>query len=272
MRRLSYILFTFIFALFTLCAIAQQPQYPDSGFTNKAEAKNLIVNGLKEGKWMDYIDIWGDTTTNVKDAFGYGLLVYKANKPLGVVRYYFESDTITGTNRGKFVYASPNIDVSQVTEMDCYDKGMLHSQVMYANGKKEGTQKTYFDDGKIQDITHNKNGRRNGMDDSYYENGKLSDEVPYINDTVNGVCKSYSERGVLVSEVPYTYNTINGVLKEYDTSGVLTKEVPYKMGKKNGVLKMYYFFSGKLQFEIPYVNDKLSGEAKHYDEKGDRIE
>lgn len=38
----------------TLSAFGQTP--PDSGFTNKAEAKNLMVNGLKEGKWIEYYD------------------------------------------------------------------------------------------------------------------------------------------------------------------------------------------------------------------------
>jgi hypothetical protein len=37
--------------LFSIAGFAQQ----DSGFTNKAEAKNLIVNGLKEGKWIEYM-------------------------------------------------------------------------------------------------------------------------------------------------------------------------------------------------------------------------
>ncbi len=246
--------------------------FAQNGFTNKAEATNKTVNGLKEGKWLQYIDIWGDTTTSAKEAFGYGLIEYKLNKPFGVVRYYFASDTITGTNRGKFVYAVPAIDLTDVVKTYYYDSGKLHSETTYANGKKDGVEKKYFADGKIQEEAPYKNGLMNGTDKTYYENGKLSDEVPYINDTVNGACNSYSARGALLSQVPYIHNILNGVLKEYDTSGVLTKEVPYVNGKKNGVLKMYYFFSGKLQFEIPYTDDKLSGTPKHYDENGNRIE
>ena len=29
-------------------------EYPDSGFTNKAEAKNEMKDSLKEGKWVEY--------------------------------------------------------------------------------------------------------------------------------------------------------------------------------------------------------------------------
>jgi len=28
----------------------------EQGFTNKAEAKNEKINGLKEGKWIEYLD------------------------------------------------------------------------------------------------------------------------------------------------------------------------------------------------------------------------
>lgn len=42
--------------LFTLNALGQQPEYPDSGFTNKKEAKNLMVNSKKEGKWLEYLE------------------------------------------------------------------------------------------------------------------------------------------------------------------------------------------------------------------------
>jgi antitoxin component YwqK of YwqJK toxin-antitoxin module len=256
---------------FSLASFAQKP-LPEDGFTDKNEATNKTVNGIKKGKWIQYIGIWGDTITNTKEAFGYGLIEYKLNKPIGVVRYYFTSDTITGTNRGKFVYAVPAIDLTDVRMVIYYDNGKLHSEAMYANGKKDGVEKKFFADGKLQEIIPYTGGKMNGTDKTYYENGNLSDEIPYVNDTVTGISKSYSERGLLLSEVPYSHDKINGVLREYDTSGVLTKEVPFVNGKKNGVLKMYYFFSGKLQFEIPYTDDKISGTTKHYDEKGNRIE
>jgi len=41
-----------LFFCFALAAIGQS-DYPDSGFTNKLEAKNQLVNGLKEGKWVE---------------------------------------------------------------------------------------------------------------------------------------------------------------------------------------------------------------------------
>ncbi len=74
--------------------------YADSGFTNKAEAKNVTINGLKDGKWMEYYNLETktsnsnpyETTINVPtadtNAMYYDLGVYKAGKLNGVVRYY----------------------------------------------------------------------------------------------------------------------------------------------------------------------------------------
>src|ERR1700728_4756526 len=51
MKRIILILSLFS----SLTVFGQQPEYPDSGFTNKAEARNLIMNGKEEGKWCEYI-------------------------------------------------------------------------------------------------------------------------------------------------------------------------------------------------------------------------
>jgi hypothetical protein len=77
---LSLILFLFV----TLSAFGQT----DTGFTNKAEAKNLMVNGMKEGKWIEYIDADNLVTTNKQKAQCYRLIVYKNDVAYGKVREY----------------------------------------------------------------------------------------------------------------------------------------------------------------------------------------
>src|ERR1700722_8015952 len=79
----------------TLTAIGQQPEYPDSGFTNKAEAKNLIVNGLKEGKWIEYFgnDVITNDTTSTTNTPYYRLTVYKASRTYGIEREYFNTES-----------------------------------------------------------------------------------------------------------------------------------------------------------------------------------
>ncbi|MGP8215607.1 MAG: hypothetical protein ACLQQ4_08600 [Bacteroidia bacterium] len=79
---------------FTLTSIGQQNPL-DSGFTNKAEAKNLVINGKKEGKWLEYIKRIQldniDVTNDTNLAGHYKLTIYRAGKPFGIMRQYYMS-------------------------------------------------------------------------------------------------------------------------------------------------------------------------------------
>jgi antitoxin component YwqK of YwqJK toxin-antitoxin module len=124
MRALIIILFVSI----TLAAFGQD--YPDSGFTNKAEAKNLMVNGLKEGKWIDY---YKDTivgigegrhskevpTTDTSKANEYHLTVYKKAQSIGTLRTY-------------------------------YKNGILKDETPQTYNKIDGVEKRYYETGKIE--------------------------------------------------------------------------------------------------------------------------
>lgn len=96
MRALFIVIVSLSFALI---AFGQQA-YPDSGFASKVEAKNLTVNGLKEGKWIEYYNLETKTqssnpymltvhipTTDTNSTY-YDLGIYKAGKLNGIVRYY----------------------------------------------------------------------------------------------------------------------------------------------------------------------------------------
>jgi antitoxin component YwqK of YwqJK toxin-antitoxin module len=88
---MKFFLIIFISLLTSLTAFGQVPEYHDSGFTNKAEAKNLTVNGLMEGKWIEYTNNTNDNFTNDTNSLYYRLSVYKDNKPIGVQRGYYKS-------------------------------------------------------------------------------------------------------------------------------------------------------------------------------------
>ena len=67
---MKHFLIILISISFTLTAFGQ-PEYPDSGFTDRTEAKNLMANGLKEGKWVEYWDDSNDTITKDTNASMY---------------------------------------------------------------------------------------------------------------------------------------------------------------------------------------------------------
>src|SRR5665213_1795900 len=151
-----------LFISLTFSAFGQQPEYSDSGFTNKAEAKNLIVNGLKEGKWIEWIlqnidniRITSDSTYAYEASY-YRLILYKKDKPTGIVRWY-------------------------------YMNGNLFSETPFTNGKENGLERQYYRSGELEHETKYANGKEVGIEKSYYASGKINDETPYIKGKINGI-------------------------------------------------------------------------------------
>ncbi len=143
----------------SLIAFGQQatPEYPDSGFTNKAEAKNQFVNKLKEGKWIDYMGRDGDTDN-------YMLTVYLKGIPIGISRIYINST-------GKIWLEKP-----------------------YVNGMENGIEKMYDSFGKLVLETPYVNDSANGVQKRYYSNGKILCKTVYKNN-IGTVPQYYKKDG-----------------------------------------------------------------------------
>jgi antitoxin component YwqK of YwqJK toxin-antitoxin module len=167
------------FLIFPGITVFAQPALQDStrpddqvgrGFTNKTEAKNIMLNGLKEGKWIEYLTV-NDNGTLMADSSSasfYRLTIYKAGKPCGVVKEY----TI---------------------------KGVLLSETPYSWGKRNGVSKEYCSrNGNLlyEDIYNN---GRHAMTKFYNENGKLQCVTTYY---VNKEFKteSFDEKGNAVKD------------------------------------------------------------------------
>ncbi len=55
----------------------------------KAEAKNVLLDSVKEGKWFEHIDTNGNITSNPNAPF-YSLTFYRHSKPSGMERTYYK--------------------------------------------------------------------------------------------------------------------------------------------------------------------------------------
>jgi len=185
MRTRYFILFVFFIS--NLQLVIGQINNIDSGFTNKSEAKDLKVNGLKEGKWFEYLDSASITTTDTNAPY-YCLRVYKSDKIRGLEREYYKSGKI----RGEFFYTK--------------------------SGSIDGISKTYYENGKIMNEAIFIKDTVNVMYKAFYENGNIEFEVPFINGKENGVYKHYTEDGVLSWEINYTDGKM-GERRDYDKNG-----------------------------------------------------
>jgi len=147
-----------LFLSFTLTAFAQQ----DSGFTNKAEAKNQLVNGQKEGKWNERVGEDNEPTNDTGFHY-YRLVIYKAGKPDGLSRQYFSD-------------------------------GILLREVPYKNGVINGMLKEYYLSGKLRIECPFTNAKLNGIYKRYSEDGNYIEETTYTNG-VKGPTKHYDIQG-----------------------------------------------------------------------------
>jgi antitoxin component YwqK of YwqJK toxin-antitoxin module len=165
-------LFLIIFASFTIGACQQE--------NSKEGAINQKVNGLKEGKWVQYVNELDSVVMDTNTPCFREITFYRAGIPYGESARYYKS-------------------------------GKLFAKSTYVNGKPMSALKAYYESGALLfETAPIISGRQNGTAKWYFENGKLQTEIPYINGKVNGTKKIYYESGQLKEEDPKTDDEING--------------------------------------------------------------
>jgi len=220
-----------LFILISLSIIAdafgQQTLPNDSGFTDKAEARNETVNGVKQGKWIEFVTERDQPVASEKETAFYTLIVYKDGLPFGIARKY--------------------------------DEGWLFSTTPYIKGRKNGIMRLYyFTNKKIKSEIPYVNDTIYGIRKDYYEaTCNLKCETPYSGNLMNGMQKSYRTDGKTISsEITFVSGKRNGLTREYYQDGKLQYEIPYSSDKKNGIEKMY-MENGELAWEATYTTGVL---------------
>jgi antitoxin component YwqK of YwqJK toxin-antitoxin module len=241
---------------FTLTAIGQQQAYPDSGFTNKAEAKNLTVNGKKEGKWLEYLE-----EERVEDTVE---AVSEWDTSHFYIRHTYISDKFTQDTNATFYRLTIYKEGVQFGIMrQYYRSGKLNWEINYSPYE----ERIYDENGKLMSSTANQNKSNVGMAKEYYENGKVRVPTPLIRQKGNGVAKGYYESGKLMEETPYINGLINGVEKDYYENGNIQSETPYRNDTISGVQK-YYYKNGKIWRKVDVIDNTYQGSISVYDSKG----
>ena len=168
-------------------SIACNNNIPEQGFTNKSEAKNEMVNGKREGKWIEYFsDDYGNTTSDSNNYFSYSLTVYRNGEPIGLERIYYKS--------GEREEVPHNNGRGNGVVKVFYKTGELKFEQPWENNALNGVLKAYYRSGELKCETPFKNGFENGVQKQYYESGKIKSETIYINGVKEGT-KNYDENG-----------------------------------------------------------------------------
>ena len=186
---------TIISTLLLVFTIGISSAFAQEGFTDKAEAKNEMKEGLKTGKWCTWLDNNSQVTADASNASYYCLAIYHGGKPSGKVRQFDMSDRLVSEN----IYFD-----GKLSDMRLYHvNGKLYLETPFSDGKKSGTVKVYYESGILMCETPYINGNKNGIEKTYYESGILMKETPYANGLKNGMEKNFMENGAVVSEVDY---------------------------------------------------------------------
>jgi len=209
--------------LLLTCAGLTAQNLPDSGFTDKSEAKNLTVNGLKEGKWIEYPYFTRPVHLKVPNYVDHPVKKYPDRPPI---------------NDGSY------------------------SLTIYHNGIPIGTVRGYFTNGILREVSYYSNGLLNGAHKVFYSNGNLCFVGNYINGKLNGEYRNYYMNCILSSTTTYKDDTIIGMSRTFYPSGKIECEIPFAHNKLNGV-EHYYYENGKLQYQATFANGKKETEKSY---------
>jgi len=270
--------------LYLICCsllMASLPAMAQNGFTNKAEAKNKMKNGIKDGKWIEYLDGNQQVTTGTPEYYSlaeYKDIDHQIEKCRKILSNCFSIPPVYGTRRIYYMSGILYKEVPYATDPHhlytesgvvkaYYKSGALWYEIPYINGVEKGVEKEYYENGKLLKEKPYPDGKRTGVEKAYFESGQLQMETPYTDSRIDGMEKVYFASGKLRSENPYTDSRIIGVAKEYYESGKLQKETPYANGQRSGLAKTYYE-NGKIHTETPFTDGNINGLRKEYFETG----
>ncbi len=143
------------FGYFVLPAMAQK------GFTSKAQAKNEMKNGVKNGNWLEYSDGTGKVVPDTSAPY-YNLTVYKKGLKNGLENEF--------SKNGKLICSLPYKDDKLNGTAKYYDsKGKLTGETSFKDNNLNGVQKTYYESGKVKSQTtwtNNQPGKTESFPDS----------------------------------------------------------------------------------------------------------
>lgn len=186
---------------------------------------------------------------------------YRNGKRHGPYTVFSETGEIISEGQ----YADGELDGLQ----KIYHEG-VRTEIVYANGKREGIEKTWYPSGQLMVETPWVNGVMEGSATFYYENGSIQATVPYYNNKIEGVQKSWHENGAPQGEETYSDNLLNGRSVFREPDGAVSMEFNYRNGTLDGV-QVWNHPDGTKAREITMLQGMPNGLWREWDERGNLI-
>lgn len=167
-----------------------------------------------------------------------------------------------------YVLAKDRVTPFDGTCQSCYRNGLVMEQITARQGKRDGTDTSYYSSGCIQSIQTFVVGIQHDKVSIYFDStGKIMKEVGFYMGKKNGTTIEYSRTGDTLVYINYLNENLNGEQREYDAEGNFYKSVFYVNGLLDGPHKTYDN-QGKLEMFLNYKEGKKHGKWTYYHPNG----
>ena len=122
----------------------------------------------------------------------------------------------------------------------CYRNGVLQERVTIKNGKRDGSDTSFFQSGCVQSVQAYVMGKMNGLNTVYFDStGRIEREVSYLLGKLNGKSLWYERSGDTIALKSYLNDIQHGEQRDYYPGGKIYKIVNYQNGLLNGSHKTF---------------------------------
>lgn len=146
----------------------------------------------------------------------------------------------------------------------CHRNGVVEQQITIVDGKRNGTDTSYFPSGCPYSSQTFVNGVIHGTSTSYFDStNRIKTKVNHFMGSLYGPFVVFNKKGDTLKYQEYENNLLSGVKKEYYENSKLKKIVGYKAGRLSGS-QINYDENGNILLEVNYLDGIKHGSWTYY--------
>lgn len=146
----------------------------------------------------------------------------------------------------------------------CHRNGVVEQQITINEGRRNGTDTSYFPSGCPYSSQTFVNGVIHGTSTSYFDSSnRIKSKVNHFMGSLYGPFIVFNEKGDTLKYQEYENNLLSGIKKEYYENSKLKKIVGYKAGRLSGS-QINYDENGNKLLEVNYLDGVKHGSWIYY--------
>lgn len=146
--------------------------------------------------------------------------------------------------------------------------GYVLDEIHCVNGKRDGSDTSYYSSGCIKSIQRNIIGIKNGAQQNFFDStGKIYKEETFLNGKLNGITKEFNRNGDTLVYMNFKNDIRDGIQREYFPNGKPYRIVEYKNGLLDGI-HLTFSESGIVEVSLNHKEGMKHGKQIFFDNSG----